>query len=47
VPIFQLKPVLIVCDDVAKPGLLNGVQYSKKLMAFCDPPLPLVVYQLV
>jgi hypothetical protein len=45
--VFQIKPSLIACDNVAKMGLLHSLQRVKKLTAFCDLYLPQVVWQLV
>jgi hypothetical protein len=33
--VFQVKPVLIACDDVAKTAFLHGIQHAKNLAAFC------------
>jgi hypothetical protein len=45
--VFDVKPALIACDDVAKMGSLHSLQHTKKLTAFCHSQLPSVIYQLV
>jgi hypothetical protein len=38
--VFEMKPVIIVCDNVVKMGSPHSLQRAKKLTAFGDPHLP-------
>jgi hypothetical protein len=44
---FEIKPILIACDNVEKMGSLHSRQRAKELTVFCDHHLPWIVCQLV
>jgi hypothetical protein len=38
--VFEVRPALVACDNVAKMGSLHSLPRAKKLTTFYDPHLP-------